>query len=112
MMAAPVGERLRHPQGQGGQEYRWGPGPRRLGAAGRAVIRLDANLGFSREDGCRFASFLDPAGIELFEQPCSSADWETNAAVAAVSTVLVMLDESIYGPPPTSSAPPPWRASG
>jgi L-alanine-DL-glutamate epimerase-like enolase superfamily enzyme len=65
--------------------------------AGRATIRLDANRGFSREVGCRFAAALDPADIELFEQPCASADWEANAAVAGVSTVPVMLDESIYG---------------
>jgi L-Ala-D/L-Glu epimerase len=65
--------------------------------AGRATIRLDANRGFSREDGCRFAAALDPAGIELFEQPCAADDWEANAAVARVSTVPVMLDESIYG---------------
>jgi len=66
-------------------------------ARGRATIRLDANRGFDREDGCRFAAALDPEGIELFEQPCESKDWESNAAVAAVSAVPVMLDESIYG---------------
>jgi L-alanine-DL-glutamate epimerase-like enolase superfamily enzyme len=66
------------------------------GAKGRASIRLDANRGFSREDGCKFAEALNPEGIELFEQPCESKDWEANAAVAAVSTVPVMLDESIY----------------
>lgn len=66
-------------------------------AGGRAVIRLDANRGFSQEDGIRFAEGLDPAGIELFEQPCAAADWEANAAVAAASPVPVMLDESIYG---------------
>jgi len=65
-------------------------------AKGRAVIRLDANRGFNRDDGCRFAEQLDPDGIELFEQPCGSHDWDDNAAVAAVSTVPVMLDESIY----------------
>ena len=66
-------------------------------ARGRATIRLDANRGFGRDDGCRFAGALDPDGIELFEQPCASRDWDANAAVAAVSSVPVMLDESIYG---------------
>lgn len=65
--------------------------------AGRATIRLDANQAYSREDGCRFAATLDPLGIELFEQPCHKDDWDSNAAVAAVSTVPVMLDEAIYG---------------
>ena len=65
-------------------------------AKGRATIRLDANRGFNREDGCRFAEALDPEGIELFEQPCNSDAWDDNAAVAAASTVPVMLDESIY----------------
>ena len=65
-------------------------------ARGKAAIRLDANRGFSRADGCRFAESLDPAGIELFEQPCDSKAWDDNEAVAAVSAVPVMLDESIY----------------
>jgi L-alanine-DL-glutamate epimerase-like enolase superfamily enzyme len=65
--------------------------------AGRAELRLDANRGFSREDGMRFAAALDPEGLQLFEQPCASDDWDANAAVAAVSTVPVMMDESIYG---------------
>jgi L-alanine-DL-glutamate epimerase-like enolase superfamily enzyme len=65
--------------------------------AGRAELRIDANRGFSREDGMRFAAALDPAGLQLFEQPCASDDWDANAAVAAVSNVPVMMDESIYG---------------
>jgi len=65
--------------------------------SGRATLRLDANQGFGRKDACRFAAALDPAGIELFEQPCAKDDWDANAAVAKVSTVPVMLDESIYG---------------
>jgi len=64
---------------------------------GRAAIRLDANQAYSLEQGRSFAAALDPTGIELFEQPCDKADWMANAAVAAVSTVPVMLDESIYG---------------
>ncbi len=67
--------------------------------AGRGLLRLDANRGFSRKDGMAFAAALQPDGIELFEQPCGSHAWEDNAAVAAVCRVPFMLDESIYGIP-------------
>ncbi len=63
--------------------------------AGRATLRLDANRAFSREDGIAFVRALDPDGIELFEQPCDSDDWQANAAVAAASPVPLMLDEPI-----------------
>ena len=63
--------------------------------AGRATLRLDANRGYDRTDGMRFAAALDPTGLELFEQPCDADDWEANAAVAAVSPVPLMLDEPI-----------------
>lgn len=65
--------------------------------AGRASIRVDANQGFSREDAVRFAAGIEPAGIELLEQPCAAGDWDAACAVARVSTVPMMLDESIYG---------------
>ncbi|MBO9354146.1 mandelate racemase [Bordetella petrii] len=82
--------------------YDWKADLERVGwvqdaAAGRATLRLDANRGFTPGDGARFARDLDPRGIELFEQPCGSDDWEGNARVAEVSAVPVMLDESIYG---------------
>lgn len=64
---------------------------------GRARIRVDANQGYSAEQGMAFARALDPAGIELFEQPCAAGDWEAHLAVARVSPVPMMLDESIYG---------------
>jgi L-Ala-D/L-Glu epimerase len=64
---------------------------------GRARIRIDANQGFSAEDGVRFVEALDPAGIELFEQPCAAGDWPAHLAVARASPVPMMLDESIYG---------------
>ncbi len=64
---------------------------------GRAGIRIDANQGYDRADGCRFAAEVDPAAVELLEQPCAAADWEAAEAVAAVAVVPLMLDESIYG---------------
>jgi L-alanine-DL-glutamate epimerase-like enolase superfamily enzyme len=65
---------------------------------GRTRLRLDANQGYSTEQGCRFAARLTPDSIELFEQPCAAEDWDAAVKVAAVSTVPMMLDESIYGP--------------
>ncbi len=63
---------------------------------GRAAIRLDANQGYSQDDGCRFVRMLNPDGIELFEQPCAAGDWDAAVAVKRVSGVPMMLDESIY----------------
>lgn len=71
---------------------------------GRAVLTVDANRGFDREQGCRFASRIDPAGILFFEQPCGADDWEGNAAVAKVSRVPVALDESIRTEPDIEKA--------
>jgi L-alanine-DL-glutamate epimerase-like enolase superfamily enzyme len=62
---------------------------------GRATMRLDANRAYSEAEACRFAGALDPAGIELFEQPCDTEDWGANAKVASVSPVPIMLDEPI-----------------
>ena len=64
---------------------------------GRARIRIDANQGYSAGEGVAFARALDPEGIELFEQPCAAGDWDAHLAVARVSPVPMMLDESIYG---------------
>jgi L-alanine-DL-glutamate epimerase-like enolase superfamily enzyme len=65
--------------------------------AGRLRLRIDGNQGYSRDDALRFARALSPDGIELLEQPCAAADWDAAAAVAEVSAVPLMLDESIYG---------------
>lgn len=64
---------------------------------GRAAIRIDANQGYSAEQGQAFVSGLEPRDIELFEQPCAAGDWDSHLAVAKVSPVPLMLDESIYG---------------
>ena len=63
---------------------------------GHARIRIDANQGYSKDDGCSFARSLDPAGIELFEQACAAGDWDAALAVKRAATVPIMLDESIY----------------
>ena len=65
--------------------------------AGRARIRIDANQGYTAAQGIAFAAALDPAGIELFEQPCAAGDWQAHLAVARGAGVPMMLDESIYG---------------
>lgn len=62
----------------------------------RARLRLDANQAYGREEACRFAAALDPEGIELLEQTCAAGDWPAAQAVARVSAVPLMLDESIY----------------
>ena len=64
---------------------------------GRASLRLDANQAYDAETACRFAASLDPKDIELLEQTCAAGDWPAAQAVAQVSTVPLMLDESIYG---------------
>jgi len=66
---------------------------------GRAALRVDANQGFDRAQALQFVGALDPDSIQLFEQPCAADDWESNAAVAAVSPVPLMMDESVYGFP-------------
>ncbi|HEX9568812.1 MAG TPA: enolase C-terminal domain-like protein [Rhodospirillales bacterium] len=66
--------------------------------AGRARIRIDGNQGFGQDDAVRFAGALKPDNIELFEQPCDAGDWKAAEAVAKVSTVPMMMDESIFGP--------------
>lgn len=60
-------------------------------------IRIDGNQGYSRDDGIKYARTVSPEKVELLEQPCHMDDWDAAEAVAAVSNVPVMLDESIYG---------------
>ena len=64
---------------------------------GRAMIRIDANQGYSAEEGIAFVRALEPTGVELFEQPCAAGDWDAHLAVTGASEVPMMLDESIYG---------------
>jgi len=63
----------------------------------RAKIRLDGNQGYSRSEAISFIRQLNPAGIELFEQPCHADDWDSALAISKIANVPMMLDESIYG---------------
>jgi len=63
----------------------------------RAKIRLDGNQGYSRSEAISFIKQLNPAGIELFEQPCHADDWDSALAISKIANVPMMLDESIYG---------------
>ncbi|MBY0382643.1 MAG: mandelate racemase [Xanthobacteraceae bacterium] len=65
-------------------------------AGSDAKIRIDANQGYSAEDGVKFAASLKPDHVELFEQACDADDWTTAVAVKKAACVPVMLDESIY----------------
>jgi L-alanine-DL-glutamate epimerase-like enolase superfamily enzyme len=67
--------------------------------AGRALLRLDANQGYTAGEACDFVGRIDPEGIELFEQPCAAGDWPGHMQVARVAArrgLPLMLDESIY----------------
>lgn len=64
--------------------------------AGRALLRVDANQGYSPADAIRFAHAVPSTGIQLFEQPCAAGDWAAHAQVAADCPLPLMLDESIY----------------
>jgi L-alanine-DL-glutamate epimerase-like enolase superfamily enzyme len=66
---------------------------------GRAAIRVDANQGYTAEQAIDVVRGVDPAGIELFEQPCAAGDWTAHRAVAEIAAtngLPLMLDESIY----------------
>ncbi|GAC1541203.1 MAG: dipeptide epimerase [Vulcanimicrobiaceae bacterium] len=62
----------------------------------RPRYRIDANQGYDLAGARRFVASLDPARIELFEQPFAPGDWDSMRALGRVDVPL-MLDESIDG---------------
>jgi L-alanine-DL-glutamate epimerase-like enolase superfamily enzyme len=64
---------------------------------GRLKLRVDANQAYTADEAQRFVTRVAPEHIELFEQPCAAGDWDSHMAVARVSQLPLMLDESIYG---------------
>jgi L-alanine-DL-glutamate epimerase-like enolase superfamily enzyme len=65
--------------------------------AGRGKLRIDGNQGYSVDQAVEFLKRLDPAGVELVEQPCAAGDWDAAVAAKRASAAPMMLDESIYG---------------
>jgi L-alanine-DL-glutamate epimerase-like enolase superfamily enzyme len=63
----------------------------------RGLIRIDANQGYSFENALKFVRNMDPANIELFEQPFPEDQWEAMRTFAPQCPLPLMLDESIYG---------------
>ena len=66
-------------------------------SAGKAKLRIDANQGYSAAQAVTFVRGLDPADVELLEQPCAAGDWDSHMHALRAATVPMMLDESIYG---------------
>ena len=58
-------------------------------------LRLDANQGYDYSQALQFLEGLDPAGIELLEQPLDPGAWDEMGRLAEMSPVPLMLDESI-----------------
>ncbi len=60
-------------------------------------IRLDANQAYSYSQAVQFVEGLDPAGIELLEQPMGTDAWDEMTQLVTISPVPLMLDEAITG---------------
>jgi len=64
---------------------------------GRGLLRIDANQGYTLADARALFRDLDPAGIQLLEQPFPVARWDWMDLAGKETPVPLMLDESIGG---------------
>ena len=62
----------------------------------KALLRIDANQGYTPTAIKSLFQGLDPEGIELFEQPLKKDQWAEMQQIAASSPVPLMLDEAIW----------------
>lgn len=63
---------------------------------GKALIRADANQGFTFSQAKKFVEGIHPQGIEFLEQPFKEEDWPAMAELSRISPIPLGLDESIY----------------
>jgi len=63
----------------------------------RGLLRIDANQGYTLADARRLFRGLDPAGIQLLEQPFPVDRWDWMEVAGKDTPVPLMLDESIGG---------------
>lgn len=63
----------------------------------RAMLRLDANQGYTFEEAYQFTHRIDPYNIQLLEQPFAAGVWDLMQRLAVDCPLPLMLDESIFG---------------
>jgi len=63
----------------------------------KALIRVDANQGYTLSQAKKFVKNIDPQNIEFFEQPFKENEWEAMVELSKISPLPLGLDESIYG---------------
>lgn len=68
---------------------------RAIRAATDAVIRVDANAGWSREVAATLIPQLVELGVELVEQPLAADDWEGLRWLRARSPLPIFADEAV-----------------
>lgn len=62
----------------------------------KALLRLDANQGYTFQEAYQFTHNIDPYNIQLLEQPFPAGVWEPMQRLAQDSPLPLMLDESIF----------------
>lgn len=64
-------------------------------AAGKAMVRVDANGGLTRDNAKSFINALAHPSLEWMEQPLPVADWDETRDLITQVSVPIILDESI-----------------
>jgi L-alanine-DL-glutamate epimerase-like enolase superfamily enzyme len=62
-----------------------------------AIIRVDANAGWSFDQAMQILPVLEELNIELIEQPLAKEDFEGTKALRATTSIPILADESCVG---------------